>query len=83
MLTTSVKYRFLRSKIHSKELVIRINRSYGLISSIDFILFSLTMAYGIGRNIALFGLRIKFAEFFTELELSATQHKKVPICHGT
>ena len=50
----------LKLKTHSK---ISIIRSDSLLVSTDFIRFSLTMAYGIGRNIALLEWKINWAEF--------------------
>ena len=40
----------LKTELHSIHLLVIFNRLYGLIRSTDFICFSLTMAYGKGRN---------------------------------
>ena len=56
--------------------IIFIFRSDGLLTSTDFILISLTMAYGIGRNIALERNKSRFSlklELFQQLNTNVFQ----------
>ena len=56
---------YLKTKINSNQIFVYFNHSYGLIitSSTDFIRISLTMAYGIGRTIAILASKISGADF--------------------